>query len=176
MESQEVVAQPVVVPSYFNDMATTTYGDDSAREVGAEVCRPTDVCLLRDDNEISNDAVEVSSVWKMADRQLEGPAQAFPMVGYAHAMGAFPTDDYDLDRLETEMKDKIAIANGAEMNSESVVRRTDAPVEGIIQEQRVENDMAAEKVSNRDGGDGREEEDDLVKVRLNTETGCFLRM
>jgi hypothetical protein len=31
-------------------------------------------------------------------------------------------------------------------------------------------------VSNRDGGDGREEEDDLVKVRLNTETGCFLRM
>lgn len=170
MESQEVMAQAVVVPSYLNDMATTTYGDDSAREVGAEVCRPTDVCLLINDNEISNDAVEVSLVEKMADRQLEGPAQAFPMVGYAHGMGAFPTDDYDLDRLETEMKDKIAIANGAEMNSECAVRRTDAPVEGVIQEQRVENDMAAEILSNRDG---REEEEDLVKVRLNTETGCF---
>ena len=170
------MVQLVVVPSHFNDMATTTCGDDYAREVGAEVCRPTDFCLLKDDDKVLKGAVEVSSVEEMTDRQLEGPAQAFPMVGYADAMGAIPTDDYDLDRLETEMKDKIAIANRAEMNSESAVRRTDAPVEGPIQEQMVAEDVTAEMVSYGDDGHGREEEDDLVKVRLYSEIGCFVRM
>eukprot|EP00890_Picochlorum_soloecismus_P003968 jgi/Picsp_1/4572/NSC_01942-R1_protein len=163
MESQEAVAKPVVAPSYFNDMATTTYGDDSARGVGAEGCRPINGFLLSDNNGLSSDAVEVSTLEGMADRQLEGPAQAFPMVGYANTMGVNPTDDYDLDRLEIEMKEKIAIAKGAEVNSERAVRRTDPPVEGAIQEQRVEEDVAGDLVSHGEGH-GREEEDDSVKV------------
>lgn len=161
-----MVPQTVVAPSYCNDMATTTYGGDSAEGIGAEVWRPITDCIVQ-----GNGAVELSAVEGMVDRQSEGPTQAFPMVGYAHTVGAIPTDDHDLDRLEIEMKEKIEIAKGGSMDN--AIRRTDAPEEGGFQDHRVEKDVAGDLVRYEEGH-GREEEDDSVKVRYSSITRCFV--